>query len=144
MAISTKFTLNRGGLAQAVTGPQGAAVLHALRAGRLIANSAKMKAPVDKGVLRNSISYDPAPTVAGMKVTTRVTASANYAKYVHDGVKGGNVIRPKNGQFLKFQIGGREVFARSVVQGPQKARPFLRNAAEEQAPRLGFSVGSVP
>lgn len=144
MAVSGKFVINAGGLAQAVTGPQGAAVQHALRIGRAVTNSAKMKAPVDKGVLRNSIRYDAAPTVEGMKVSMRVAATANYARFVHDGVKGGNVIRPKNARALRFHIGGREVFARSVVQGPQKARPFLLNAAKEEAPRLGFTVAGVP
>lgn len=139
-----RFVADTQGLARALTGPQGAATGLALRMARQTVNAAKMKAPVDSGILRNSIAADPAPRVEGLRVTTRVEASANYAAFVHDGVKGGNIIRPVNASALKFQIGGRTVFARSVRQGPQKARPFLLNGAKEAGARLGFGVSGVP
>lgn len=154
------FTVDQQGMAKALTGPQGEATLLVARAARQVENSAKMKSPVDKGVLRNSISADPSPKVSGLKVTSGVTASANYAMAVHEGVKGGKIITPKAGSYalayrsgairpgtaraLAFQIGGRTVFAASVKQGAQKARPFLRNAATETAGRLGFKVSDVP
>lgn len=139
-----RFVTDRAGLARALTGPQGAATTLAMRMARQTANAAKMKAPVDKGVLRNSISADPAPRVEGMRVTTSVTASANYALPVHEGVKGGKIIRPVKARALKFQIGDRTVFARSVVQGSQRARPFLLNGAKQAGARLGFDVRGVP
>lgn len=139
-----RFVTNRDGLARALTGPQGAATTLAMRMARQTTNAAKMKAPVDSGILRNSIAADPAPRVNGLRVETKVEASANYAAPVHNGVRGGNVIRPVKAQALKFQIGGRTVFARSVVQGPQKARPFLLNGAKEAGARLGFDVRGVP
>lgn len=158
--VSSRFVADKSGLAKALTGPQGAATTLAMRMARQTTNDAKMKAPVDRGVLRNSISADPAPRVEGMRVTTSVTASANYALPVHEGVKGGKIITPRqtgmplsyrggkikagDARALKFQIGGRTVFARSVVQGSQKARPFLLNGAKQAGARLGFDVSGVP
>lgn len=139
-----RFVTDQGGLARALTGPQGAATTLAMRMARQTTNAAKMKAPVDSGILRISIAADPAPRVTGLRVETKVEASANYALPVHEGVKGGNVIRPVKAQALKFQIGGRTVFARSVVQGRQRARPFLLNGAKEAGARLGFDVRGVP
>lgn len=139
-----RFVTDSQGLARALTGPQGAATGLAMRMARQTENAAKMKAPVDSGTLRNRISAAPAPRVEGMRVTTRVDAAANYSLFVHDGVKGGNIIRPVNASALKFQIGGRTVFARSVRQGPQKARPFLLNGAKQVGARLGFDVSGVP
>lgn len=132
------------GFARSLTGPQGAATGLAMRMARQTVNAAVMKAPVDSGILRNSISADPAPRVDGMRVTTRVEASANYAVFVHEGVKGGKIIRPVNASVLRFPIGGRFVFAKEVRQGAQKARPFLLNGAKEAGARLGFDVSGVP
>lgn len=155
-----RFVTDQGGLARALTGPQGAATTLAMRMARQTTNAAKMKAPVDSGILRNSIAADPAPRVTGLRVETKVEASANYATPVHEGVKGGKIITPRqsgmaltyrgggikagDARALKFQIGGRTVFARSVVQGKQKARPFLLNGAKQAGARLGFDVRGVP
>lgn len=139
-----RFVTDQGGLARALTGPQGAATTLAMRMARQTTNAAKMKAPVDSGILRNSIAADPAPRVNGLRVETKVEASANYAAPVHNGVRGGNIIRPVNAKALKFQIGARTVFAQSVKQGKQKARPFLLNGAKQAGARLGFDVRGVP
>lgn len=141
---SRRYTADQAGLARALTGPQGEVVQFAARAARQTANRAKMLAPVDKGVLRNSIAADPMPKVTGMKVTTGVTASANYAAAVHDGNRGGTVIRPVNAKALRFVIGGRFVFAKSVTMSARPARPFLKNAADEVGARLGFTTSRVP
>lgn len=141
---SKRFVTDQRGLARALTGPQGVATVTAMRMARQTANAAAMKAPVDSGILRNSIAADPAPRVNGLRVTTRVEASANYALFVHEGVKGGKIIRPVNASVLRFPIGNRFVFAKEVRQGAQKARPFLLNGAKEAGQRLGFDVRGVP
>lgn len=63
-----------------------------------------------------------------------VHANADYAVYVHEGTRA-HVIRPVKAQALRFQIGGRTVFAKLVRHPGMKARPFLRNAAERIAAR---------
>lgn len=139
-----KFVLDRNGLRQELTGPQGKAVLLAARMARQVAGQAKTGAPVKTGALSQNIHPDPMPTVSGMRVTTKVEALQDYAMAVHEGVRGGKVIYPKKAKALRFQIGGRTVFAKSVVQGPQKGRPFLLNAAKTVGARLGFRVDGVP
>lgn len=102
---------------------------------RRTAQSAKSRTPVDTGNLRNSINQKPL-TVTGLKASTQVVADAEYSLFVHDGTA--PVIYPKKGKFLKFQIGDRTIYAKSV-RG-QKPRPFLTNALKNVAPRLGFTV----
>ena len=137
-----RFIADQSGLTRAMTGPQGAATLLATRMARRTSNRAKMLAPVDYGVLRNSIAHDP-PKVSGMSVSTKVQATANYALFVHQGVMGGRVIVPVKARALKFQAGGKTVFAQRVVQGSQRARPFLINAARDEGAKLGFTVTGV-
>lgn len=96
---------------------------------RRIANQARQDVPVLTGNLGRSIREDPI-TVTGMKVESGVTAHADYAAAVHEGRKGGKIIVPVRAKALRFNIGGRVVYARRVVMGAVKARPFLRNAAE--------------
>ena len=141
--VHGKFVADEAGLARALTGPQGAAVLLAARAGRQIKAQAVTNAPVDTGKLQQNI-YPDTPRVTGMRVELEVTAHQEYAAAVHQGVTGGKVIRPKHAKALRFHIGGREVFAKSVRQGAQKPRPFLLNAAKTVGARLGFTVSRVP
>lgn len=96
---------------------------------RRIVAVAVMRAPVDTGNLRRSIEQDPI-TVSGFRVESGVTAKADYARFVHDGVRAPRIFPRRPGGVLVFEINGRPVFARSV-RGNRPARPFLRNAAEE-------------
>lgn len=142
--VHAKFVADESGLARALTGPQGAAVLLAAKAGRQIEAQAKNNAPVDSGLLRDNTRSGAAPKVSGMRVTTDVTAHQDYAAAVHQGVTGGKIIVPKQAKALRFFVGGREVFAKSVRQGSQRPRPFLFNAAKSVGGRLGFKVSRVP
>jgi hypothetical protein len=81
---------------------------------------AKQNAPYRTGRLMESIGYD----VQDGEIS--IFATAPYAPYVEYGTKGPYTITAKNAQALKFQIGGRTVFAKSVVHPGNKARPFLR------------------
>lgn len=96
---------------------------------RRIAAQAKANVPVLTGNLGRSIQEDPIK-ITGTTVTTGVTATANYAAAVHDGTRP-HVIRPKNVSALKFQIGGRTIFASSVNHPGTRPRPFLKNAAAQ-------------
>lgn len=98
---------------------------------RRISAQAKTNVPVRTGFLGRSIQEDPIVFSGPFRVTTGVTATADYAGAVHDGTRP-HVIRPKNGQFLKFPgRNGQPVFARSVNHPGTRPRPFLRNAAEQ-------------
>lgn len=141
-----KVTITRStddGVIRAVAvGPQGAGTLAVARLTRAVANSAKMKAPVKTGVLRNSITYPSAPTATGMIVRSEVVATAPYAGYVHDGTKP-HVIRPRNASVLRFPGRNGMVFAAHVNHPGTRPRPFLRNALNEEAPRMGFTVSGA-
>lgn len=122
-----------------LVGGSGEATKLVLKATRAISNAAKVKSPVDTGVLRNSIRQDPLPRTSGLSVTSHVEATSKYAMSVHEGQKA-HVITPKNARALRFTVGGRVVFAKSVNHPGSKGRPFLRNAMEEEGKRLGFVV----
>ena len=95
---------------------------------RRIATQARSDVPVRTGNLGRSIVEDPIVFTSPFRVESGVTATAPYAAAVHDGTRP-HVIRPRNGTHLKFEVGGRTVFAKSVHHPGTKARPFLRNAA---------------
>lgn len=139
-----KFVLDQSGIREVLVGPRGEAVKLAARMARETERNAKTGAPVKTGKLAQRTEADAMPKVSGMRVTTKVEAKQNYSIYVHEGVRGGKVIVPKTAKALRFQIGGRTVFAKSVVQGSQKARPFLLNGARTAGAKLGFKVDGVP
>lgn len=102
---------------------------------RQIEAQAKMNVPVRTGNLGRTIQQDPLRAVGPFSVTGGVTANANYAAAVHDGTPP-HVIRPKSGKALKFNMGGRVVFARKVNHPGTAGRPYLKNAAETVIRRL--------
>lgn len=103
---------------------------------RQIAAQAKMNVPVKTGNLGRSIEPDALKVTGLFTVTGGVTANANYAAAVELGTRP-HVIRPKGGKrALKFNVGGRTVFATSVNHPGTRPRPFLKNAAETVIRRL--------
>lgn len=133
--ISARLQLEEGQLQQVAT-REGARLVMNLQS--RVVNSAKQRAPVDTGNMRNSIRQEPVQ-VSGSRVTGVVLSAADYSMYVHEGTRP-HIIRPRVAKALAFTIGGRQVFAKSVRHPGTKARPFLRNAIEATAPRLGFKV----
>lgn len=94
---------------------------------------ARAYAPVDTGLLRDSIRTEIAPD--GMSATVSVPVS--YAGYVEFGTGprgefGGHpiVITPKRAKFLRFEVQGRVVYTKKVVSMGMAPRPFLRPALE--------------
>ena len=94
---------------------------------RWIANQARADVPVRTGNLGRSIGEGQVRVTGPRTVSGSVHATARYAAPVHEGRRA-RVIRPRNAKALRFEIGGRVVFAKIVRQGPVKGRPFLRNA----------------
>lgn len=118
----------------AVLGAQLAPILARKAASitRRIVAQARQNAPVRTGNLARSIEADPIRFAGPFRIDTGVTAHANYAAAVHEGTRP-HVIRPRVARALKFQVDGRTVFAKSVNHPGTRARPFLRNAADEVA-----------
>jgi len=82
--------------------------------------------------------------VSSSRVTSEVYNDADYAAVVHDG-SGPYTIRPKPRKtrtgrppMLKFQVGGRTVYAREVRHPGTKGRPWLARAGRETAAQTGF------
>lgn len=94
---------------------------------RRTANQARQDVPVRTGNLGRTIGEGPIHFTGPRTVAGSVHAKADYALYVHDGSQP-HLIRPRKAQALRFQIGGRTVFAKLVRHPGTKARPFLRNA----------------
>lgn len=96
---------------------------------RRIANQARADVPVRTGNLGRTIGEGRIFRSGPRTIHGSVHAKADYALYVHEGTRP-HVIRPRRAQALRFQIGGRTVFAKLVRHPGTKARPFLRNAAQ--------------
>ncbi len=96
--------------------------------------------PFDSGDLRKSIQVEH----LGHGIAS-VGSALVYARAIHDGrpaitiqpnvaknpPRGDREHRNPKRARLKFQIGGRTVFARQVTQPARKGQPFLREAADE-------------
>lgn len=104
---------------------------------RRTATQARVDVPVKTGNLGRTIQEEPIRFVGPRSVSGGVTAGkpvaagslgAPYAAAVHEGRRA-RVIRPRHAKALRFEIGGRVVYATVVRQGPMRGRPFLRNAA---------------
>lgn len=95
---------------------------------RRVANQARQDVPVKTGHLGRSIREGSVRFVGPLVVAGSVEATASYAAAVHEGSHP-YVIRPRNASVLRFEVGGRTVFAKMVRHPGTKARPFLRNAA---------------
>ncbi len=124
------FTIDRANLFRRLFGADGIAFRKMEDLGRRIETNAKNRAPVRTGNLRRSIGHTV--TVEGKKLKLNVFATAKYASFMHDGTRP-HLITPKNkGGVLVFQAKGRTVFAAYAKHPGTAARPFLREAVEDE------------
>lgn len=91
------------------------------------AAQARQDVPVKTGNLGRQVREGRIGVRGPRTVTGSIEDHADYALYVHEGTRP-HVIRPKNGKALRFNVGGRTVFAKVVHHPGTGARPFLRNA----------------
>lgn len=110
-------------------------------AARQVVNRAKVLAPVDTGRLRASIRVERRRTLTLRSIYT-IGSDVEYADMVHGGTRP-HIIRPRNRQYLRFQVGGRTVYAKVVHHPGTRARPFLDRALREVAAQRGYSFRST-
>ncbi|MCV7424338.1 hypothetical protein H7K45_27705 [Mycobacterium yunnanensis] len=101
---------------------------------RRIANQARQDVPVRTGNLGRRVKEGDIRTVGPRTVSGSVGDDARYAAAVHEGSRP-HIIRPRSAKALRFNIGGRTVFATRVNHPGTRARPFLRNAGIRVAER---------
>lgn len=129
-----RIRLDRADLSRVI---RGASRAELETASRQVVNRAKVLAPVDTGRLRASIRVEARRTFTLRTVFT-IGSDVEYAAMVNDGTRP-HLIRPRNKQVLRFQVGGRVVYARVVHHPGTKARPFLDRALREVAAARGYS-----
>lgn len=114
---------HRSQIVSLLYGPAGPVVREVTRVARLTQATAKSLAPVDRGVLRASITVKVTSLAAQHKVLARIGSKVPHAIWQErgTGIYGPQrrPITPKNGPFLVFTprkgpYAGRTVFARQV------------------------------
>ena len=106
-------------------------------ASRQVVNRAKVLAPVRTGRLRSSIRAEP-PRIFSLRGSVTVGSDLEYAAMVNDGTRP-HLIRPRTKQVLRFEVGGRVVFAKLVHHPGTRANPFLDRALREVAAQRGYA-----
>jgi phage gpG-like protein len=89
---------------------------------------------VRTGSLRSSINTAISDTPAA--ISASVGTNIRYAKAHEYGVDHPWLIAAKSARALRFEIGGRVIFRRSVRHPPLPERSFLRSALKEMAPDI--------
>lgn len=102
------------------------------RLGANITKAAKARVNVRTGRLRNSIGDQT--RVSGTQVVTEVYATARYAGYVHDGTRPHEIV-PRRAKALRFEIGGRVIFAKRVMHPGYIGNPYLASAVHGEMAR---------
>ncbi|QDF17554.1 tail assembly chaperone [Gordonia phage Yago84] len=125
--ITARFDINQAALAAEV-GPMLRARVRDLT--RKIANQARQRVPVRTGNLGRSILEDPVTMAGPFRAEGGVTAHAHYAAAVELGSRP-HLIRARNAEVLRFNVGGRTIFATEVHHPGTRPRPFLRNSADQ-------------
>jgi hypothetical protein len=100
-------------------------------------NRANVLTPVDTGRLR--VGNNMRVYTAGQVAYGEVFNQVEYAAAVHNGAAPRKIV-PRQTQALKFTMGGRTVFAKSVDWPGTRPQPWLLKAMLETAPRYGFAV----
>lgn len=123
-----------------VDGAQQQAVSHAVpimgRLGRRIVTNARGRVPVRTGELRDSIGSSVSSN--GATVRLDVFATAPHARFLEEGTRP-HVITPRNGRALRFQAGGRTVFATRVQHPGTAATNFLSGAVADELAADGLA-----
>lgn len=128
--VRMKFTLDSSAVAR-LTAPGGMVDQATARAAGRVRDRAKgivrSEGRIDTGAMVNGIRRSDGPTRSGAGVVSyTVSSDQPYSRYQHDGTTG--PIYPRRAKMLRFQVGGKTVFARKV-RGVTGIR-FLTRAIE--------------
>jgi HK97 gp10 family phage protein len=110
-----------------------------MQAATFIAATMKSLAPVDTGNLRDSIGIQ---LQGGSIIIGPDMSQAPYAGYVEFGTQPHD-IRPKNAQALRFQVGGRVIYARVVHHPGTAPAHYVARAFEQWVDSLGPMAADV-
>jgi hypothetical protein len=131
--MALRYRANQAALTHMLEGRTGVVVLHIANEGRRVEGNARRLIGVKTGALKASIGSRIVRSNPGYNVEVFAGNTPATAKYVmphHDGSKP-HIIRPRRRRYLKFQAGGRTVFARKVNHPGNRANPFLLRAAQQ-------------
>jgi hypothetical protein len=130
-----RVRLDRGQLTRVIQGEARRTLR--LRAPQVL-NRAKILAPVDTGRLRASgrIEYS---SFFSFRPKATIVFDTDYSAFVNDGTRP-HIIRPKNAKVLRFNVGGRVVYAKVVHHPGTRPRPFLDRALREVVRPRGWDV----
>ena len=108
--------------------------------GLVIESEAKRRVPRVTSSLMRSIHTE----VSSLPNTARaeVGTDLEYGPHVEFGTSA-HVIRPKNARSLRFKIGGRIIYAKSVKHPGTRAQPFLVPAFEAKKDQAAQEVVDV-
>ena len=112
------------------------------RATRRTLNRSQVLVPVDTGYLRGTGKMSVG--AAGLVVVGEVVYTAEYAAAVHNGRRALTIRPSRPGGRLRFEVGGRVVYARKVHQPARAGRPYLALALREVAastPDMRVTIG---
>lgn len=101
-------------------------------------NRSRALTPVDTGRLRSATRSVVRNTLLG--VTGELINDVEYAAMVHDGTRPHRIDPRRSGGVLRFNIGGRVVYARYVNHPGTDPRPFMSQAMRETAQARGWPV----
>jgi hypothetical protein len=131
--MALRYRPNQAAVNAMLHGRTGPVVLHLANEGRRVEGNARRLVGVKSGALKASIGSRIVRSNPGYNVEVFAGNTPATAKYVmphHQGSKP-HIIRPRRRRYLKFQAGGRTVFARKVNHPGTRANPFLLRAAQQ-------------
>jgi len=109
-------------------------------ASRQVVNRARVLAKVRTGRLRSSVRAE-SPRIFSLRGSVKVGSDLEYAGFVNDGTRA-HKIRARNAKALRFNVGGKIVFVKSVNHPGTKGDHFLDRALRDVAAQRGYSFRS--
>lgn len=109
-------------LEKMLNSPTGMVGRYMRRIGLEILIGAKAMAPVRTGNLKRSISMRQG--LRGRVQYVEVGANTKYAYDVHEGTRR-HTITARTGRLMRFNVGGRIVYARKVTHPGSRPKPYL-------------------
>lgn len=106
------------------------------RLGRSITRTARRRVNVRTGHLRSTLG--DTTTRTGPVVTTTVFANARYARWVESGSRP-HAIVPRRAKALRFEVGGRVVFAKRVWHPGYRGSRFLSSSVRDELARANLT-----